>query len=137
MEAYTSEVMLPVRLHKGHAVHWQRSNSTYAIFTDFLDAFRTIMIITTKKLCFIIFFGDILQTGSTPDQNICQPTTKPLKRVPLVTSAACYECRLSVTSAALLREKIISELLYKQVTVNFHSEGLKDGDVTLLHCAWH
>jgi hypothetical protein len=48
-----------------------------------------------------------------------------LKRVPLVTSAACYE------------KKILSELLYKQATVNFHAEWLKDGDVTLLHCAWH
>jgi hypothetical protein len=37
--------MLPVRanstVQKGHAVHWQRSNSTYTTFTDFLGAFRT------------------------------------------------------------------------------------------------
>jgi hypothetical protein len=46
-----------------------------------------------------------------------------LKRVLLVTSAACYA------------KKLLSELLYKQATVNFHAEWFKHGDVTLLHCA--
>ncbi len=46
-----------------------------------------------------------------------------LKRAPLVTSATCYV------------KIILSDLLYKQATVNFHGEWLKRGDVTLLHCA--
>ncbi len=55
--AVRSCFQLGATVQKGHAVHWQRSNSALTIFTDFLGAFRTkggsILMFSLQQISFV------------------------------------------------------------------------------------